>query len=437
MEWGKQFGKGFHINFFGTHWVVISSLDAIKTIQRDREHYPNESKFRKAAIYTMGQSLFMSEGMLWDQKHKILSGLMSNSMLNHITTVVYDKSQLLLQRYQAETNPQGEIEIVWMLKRLTIDVIGEFAFGVNFGTLTDSQKTYDGLTFAEIGDHLIEAINYRIIAPKFMWSWPLPARKRELAAAVVMKSMFAGILEQTKLQLDQGEAPKTLVSLLLSAHYSDPNVAKNVYPIDEILGECFSVWSAGHETTAYTCCHALKLLAKHQNIQDKAREEVLTLDAQLNGGAPDYTQISKCKYLGAVIKEAQRLLPVAPFLLREPLETREVDGVTIKKGSFLLLNVISTHHNPEFYPNPEEFWPERWFDSTKFGEPITFLGFGSGTRACFGRKLALLEMKMLIFVLLKNYIILDDTAKHPHVWENNLGLTPENKKMIITLKARN
>jgi cytochrome P450 len=78
--------------------------------------------------------------------------------------------------------------------------------------------------------------------------------------------------------------------------------------------------------------HLLKLLAKHQDIQEKARQEVLELDAKLNGELPDYAQITKCKYLGAVIKESQRILPVAPFLLREPLETRQVNGVTIPKG---------------------------------------------------------------------------------------------------------
>jgi cytochrome P450 family 135 len=63
--------------------------------------------------------------------------------------------------------------------------------------------------------------------------------------------------------------------------------------------------------------------------------------------------------------------------------------------------VINIHHNAEFYPNPDQFIPERWFDATQFGEPITFLGFGSGIRSCFGKKLAVLSMKMILYVLLK------------------------------------
>jgi cytochrome P450 len=124
----------------GIHWVVVSDLDAVKTIQRDRTHYPNTGIFRKALTHTMGPSMFSSEGEIWDQKHKILSPVMSTAMMNHSTTVLHEKAQLFLDRLQQELN-HGEIEIVWLIKRLVMDLIGEIAFGINFASLSNNQQT--------------------------------------------------------------------------------------------------------------------------------------------------------------------------------------------------------------------------------------------------------------------------------------------------------
>ena len=78
--------------------------------------------------------------------------------------------------------------------------------------------------------------------------------------------------------------------------------------------------------------HILKLLSQHPSIQQKTREEIRLLDKKLNGNPPNLHDITRCDYISAVIKEAQRLYPIAPMLLREAINDNVVHGITIPKG---------------------------------------------------------------------------------------------------------
>ena len=86
-----------HSNILGIQWLQISSLDFILPILRDRETFPNESTFRASLGLRMGQSMFISEGELWKEKHKILQPLMNQKMMEHSTNIVHQKTSQLME----------------------------------------------------------------------------------------------------------------------------------------------------------------------------------------------------------------------------------------------------------------------------------------------------------------------------------------------------
>ena len=89
----------------------------------------------------------------------------------------------------------------------------------------------------------------------------------------------------------------------------------------------------------------------------------------------------------ACFREALRLYPVAPIIPRECVESTTVAGLKIPKGTSVHVNVFEMHHNPEYFPNPDAFRPERFLEAAALGNPdlhLAYTPFGQGPRNCIG-----------------------------------------------------
>jgi cytochrome P450 len=93
----------------------------------------------------------------------------------------------------------------------------------------------------------------------------------------------------------------------------------------------------------------------------------------------------------------------------------------------ILLNTYSYHRDPEVFPNPDEFNPDRWNDSK-----ATQIAWGFGQRACFGKKFAIMELKTMVFLLLQQYEILPG-SKPLELWIE-FGLKPKKEAIIRVRK---
>ena len=81
-----------------------------------------------------------------------------------------------------------------------------------------------------------------------------------------------------------------------------------------------------------------------------------------------------------------------------------VNGLFLPKGCFVMPSTYSIHHDPNIWPEPELFKPERWRDPSGY-HPAAFMGFGLGPRNCVGGKLAVHEIKLVARLLLTKYRI--------------------------------
>ena len=138
------------------------------------------------------------------------------------------------------------------------------------------------------------------------------------------------------------------------------------------------------------------LLAKHPNVQDKLRSEILAMDIDKR---------SKCSYMKDVITESNRLLPVTGL---GPFRTTGRDffcnnrSITIPKGSDVILCHILHNRNPTVFTNPKAFEPERWENATKEMQQSVMM-FACGLRDCPGQSLAMAELYTAIPKLLAEY----------------------------------
>ncbi|KAJ9575467.1 hypothetical protein L9F63_007672 [Diploptera punctata] len=177
--------------------------------------------------------------------------------------------------------------------------------------------------------------------------------------------------------------------------------------VDEIRDELSSLIVAGTKVIALTCSYVLSLLGVHQNIQDKVLEEQERIFEPDMGRPPTTSDVNAMKYLEQVLKETLRLYPPVPFLFRNIEEDMHLEnGFTLPRGSYAVIFNFMTHRNPEYYPDPECFDPDRFsMDCPTVNRPYSYIPFGGGRRICVAYRYGMLEVKTLLSTTLRKYKI--------------------------------
>jgi hypothetical protein len=171
--------------------------------------------------------------------------------------------------------------------------------------------------------------------------------------------------------------------MLIQSRYEDGDVMSN----QEIADELLTMLGAGHETTANTLAWAVERLTRHPRLLDR-------LTAEVDAGGSDL--------LAATIFEVQRTRPVITEILRQvATPTMELGPWTIPQGHKVLVAVDMVQMDPNAFPDPENFDPDRFVNA----RPGTYswIPFGGGTRRCIGAAFADLEMHVVLRTVLQHY----------------------------------
>lgn len=172
-----------------------------------------------------------------------------------------------------------------------------------------------------------------------------------------------------------------LLDMLLVAENHDGSPMTDT----EIRDNLMSMILAGHETTTGELTWALQLLAHNPRVQQRLSEEIDTGTSE--------------EYLTATVHETLRHKPVFLFIIpRKVINPVEIGGWTYRPPAHLAGCTYLMHHDPELYPRPYEFRPERFIDEAQ--QPRTWLPWGGGRKHCLGRHFALLEVKTILRELL-------------------------------------
>ncbi|XP_065881653.1 abscisic acid 8'-hydroxylase 3-like [Euphorbia lathyris] len=158
---------------------------------------------------------------------------------------------------------------------------------------------------------------------------------------------------------------------------------------------------AGHDTTTAGLTWIMKFLAENPAVLEQLREEHQEIISKRAPGAGlTWSEVTNMPFTNKVISETLRRATVLPWNSRKAAQDFEIDGYQIKKGWSINLDVVSIHHDPEFFPDPYRFNPSR-FDAPV--RPYSFLGFGSGPRMCPGINLAKIEICIFVHHLVTRY----------------------------------
>lgn len=192
---------------------------------------------------------------------------------------------------------------------------------------------------------------------------------------------------------------------------------------------------AGYESTSTSICLVLYELATHPDVQKKLHDEI---DSALPNKAPvTYDVLMGMEYLDMVINEGLRLYPIANRLERISKKAVEINGLFIPKGITVMVPTYPLHRDPEYWPEPEEFRPERFSKENKGSiDPYVYMPFGNGPRNCIGMRFALLSMKLAVVSVLQNFTLQTCEQTENHLkFARQIILQPENP-IILKIISR-
>jgi cytochrome P450 len=152
-----------------------------------------------------------------------------------------------------------------------------------------------------------------------------------------------------------------------------------------------TIFFAGHETSAAVLSWAWYLLDRHPDVAGRLRDE-------LGDAGTTMADLPRRPLLGQVVRETLRLYPPAWVFDRSPRHDVEVAGFTLPKGANVLLSPWVAHRDPDRWPDPHAFRPERF----EAGLPArgAYLPFGDGPRMCVGNRFAETEIALVLATML-------------------------------------
>ena len=281
--------------------------------------------------------------------------------------------------------------------RMTLEVILHTAFGVQ----TDIQNEKE----SQLLERAKEVFRTPVIV-NILRRFPLGVYLlRLLNIALGKEGYFEKVASDfiNKRRQSRLTGRQDLLYLMLTANEGMAEEGFSKLTDEEIVGQCVIFLFAGYETSSNTLAFITYYLATHQDVQNKLREEIQEA-VKSNPDSTLYDLAHSIEYLDCVISEAQRLNPPLYQLSRECAKDYDIGGIHIPAGLEVIVPVYFLHHDPEAWPDPEKFDPERFRSPAKdTRHPYQFMPFGTGPRSCIGMRFALMEIKIALIRIFTKY----------------------------------
>ncbi|XP_071580593.1 cytochrome P450 6k1-like [Temnothorax nylanderi] len=296
------------------------------------------------------------------------------------------------------------IEVRDLTARFATDIIGSTAYGLDVNSFKDPDAE-----FRKYGKMIFQYDTIRgfeMLAVFFLPTIVRLARIKMFGKEPTdfMRKVFWETLSQ---RVKSGIKRNDLIDILieLKNSNSDQDLKDFSFDGDDLLAQAASFFSAGFETSSTTTAFALYELAVQPEIQNTLRKELLEALRKSNGKIT-YDMAWSLPYLDMVVSETLRMYPPLGYLNRMANQTYKVPeyNLVIEKGTPVYISMLGLHYDPEYFPNPNKFDPERFNEENKRNRPTcVYFPFGEGPHACIGNRFGLLQAKLTLLMILSKY----------------------------------
>ncbi|NXC31849.1 CP3AD protein, partial [Campylorhamphus procurvoides] len=437
----KKYGKVWGIYDGRQPVLAVTDPQIIKSVlvKDCYSTFTNRRRVDLAGVLTNAVSL--AEDEQWKRLRTVLSPTFTSGKLKEMFPIMKHYGEVLVKNVQKQVEKDNTLSVKDIFGSYSMDVVTSTSFGVNIDSMNNPKDPFVR--------EMKKLVKFDFFDPLFIVSFVFPFVTPLLAkmnfnffpsdAVDFFMRSIARIKQEREKETHKGRVD--FLQLMIESQNSashenkDGNHSNKALTDIEVLAQAFIFIFAGYEPTSNTLCYLAYELALHPDVQQKVMEEI---DTVLPNKAPlTYDAIMKLEYLDMTVSETLRIYPLGGRLERTCKKDVEINGVTIPKGTVVTIPPYVLHRNPEYWPNPDEFRPERFSKENKESiDPYTYLPFGAGPRNCIGMRFALLTLKVAIVSLLQHFTFQTCKETQIPIKLSSQGLLTPEKPIILKLVPR-
>ncbi|WP_459546292.1 cytochrome P450 [Nocardia sp. X0981] len=367
----------------------------------------------QAAAYPFMKPIF-GEGVVFDaspeRRKEMLhnSALRGDQMRGHAATIEHEVGRML-----ANWGDEGEIDLLDFFAELTIYTSSACLIGTKFREELDSR-------FAHLYHNLERGTDALAYVDPYL---PIDSFRIRDESRAKLVELVQEIMNERIANPPAGKADRDLLDVLVSVKKEDGTPH---FSASEVTGIFISMMFAGHHTTSGTAAWSVIELLRHPEVLSGVVKELDELYA--DGREVSFHALRQIPRLEAVLKETLRLHPPLIILMRVARGEFEVCGRRIEPGDHVAATPAISNRLPEDFPNPDSFDPGRYIDPNQedLVNRWTWIPFGAGRHRCVGAAFALMQLKAIFSVLLRDWEF--EMAQPAESYRN------DHSKMVVQLQ---
>ncbi|MEY1555497.1 cytochrome P450 [Yoonia sp. R2331] len=377
----------FRTPFFRSYMINDPAL--IKRVLQVRpDDFPKSDRIGAGLRPLLGNSVFLTNGAVWKRQRRIIDPAFEGGRLRDTFPAIYAAGQAATVR-MAPMADMTPFDIEPETSHAAADVIFRTLFSIPIEDRIATQ-VFDAFKAYQRSQPILNLAAF-VSGPRWM---PRFFRSETKATAKTIRRLITKLTSNRLEEINRGHGPDDLATKIMTTR--DP-VTGQTFSVDEMVDQVAIFFLAGHETSAAALSWALYLLATHPEWQDKvaAEAELLT---------DDFSSVSKLRVTRDVFREALRLYPPVPMMVRQSTRQETFRDRPVKPGAQVVISPWHLHRQNRMWDNPDGFDPARWgTENGKTCQRDAYIPFSTGPRVCTGAGFAMIEGVVLLAHLIRAY----------------------------------
>jgi cytochrome P450 len=388
------YGRIAHYKLGWQHIVFINHPDFIREILVNHPQEMIKERTQRRMKILLGEGLITSEGAFHMRQRRIAAPAFHRQRIAAYADVMTQRAALRRASWHAGQT----IDIGAEMMQLALEVVAR--------TLFNTDVTSDVLAINHEVNVIMDLYNYLIslpLAEAYLYA-PLPGLTRFRRARARLNAVVHRIIADHRSRARAGNTADSgdLLSMLMASRDEEGGASERTGMTDEQLrDEIITIFLAGYETVANALTWTWLLLAQNPEAEARFHAE---LNGVLKGRTATMDDLPQLRYTEMVFAESMRIYPPAWAMGRQSTAPVALGPYRFPAGTYFFFSQYVMQRDPEYFPDPLRFDPERFTPEAKAARPrFAYFPFGGGGRQCIGESFAWMEGVLLLATIAQKW----------------------------------